>query len=314
MRPARVVVAGLGRIGRLHAANLAGRTASAELVGIVEPLEPLARSVGELHQVPWSGSLDRALDDARVDGVVIAAPTQLHVELVERAARAGKHVFCEKPVGFDVEEARRAVAAANAAGVHLQVGFQRRFDPEWLALSAALEELGELHLMRISHRNAAPPPDALGGLFVDMAVHDLDAARWLGGDVAEVLALARPPDGDALAASISLRFESGVLGQVDVSRDAGYGFECSAELVGSKATARVGHAHAGIQILSDGLARTRVPADHAQRHTAAYVAELDHFGELVMGRSRPRATGEDAVAALELALTAARSAELAATR
>jgi myo-inositol 2-dehydrogenase/D-chiro-inositol 1-dehydrogenase len=310
-RRPRLVVVGLGRIGRLHAANLSGRTASAELAGVVEPLEPLARSVGDLHGVPWSASLDRALDDADVDGVVIAAPTALHVELVELAAAAGKHVFCEKPLGFEVEEAGRAVAAAHAAGVHLQVGFQRRFDPDWLALSAALDgnELGELHLLRCSHRNAAPPAASLGDLFVDIAVHDLDAARWLGGEVVEVSARARPVgDGSAMAAGISVRFESGALGLIDVSRDAGYGFECSAELVGSRATARTGYGHPGVEVLSDGVARAPLPPDHAHRHSAAYVAELDHFGDLVVDGASPRATGEDAVAALGLALAAARSA------
>jgi predicted dehydrogenase len=315
---ARLVVAGLGRIGRLHAENLAGRVASAELAGVVDADEPIAKSVGEAYDVAWSASLSRALDDPRVDAVVIAAPTSLHAELVELAVGAGKHVLCEKPLGFDLEAARHAVAAADAASVELQIGFQRRFDPDWVAVRQALDdgELGILNLLRGSHRDARPPAETLGGLFVDMAVHDFDAARWLGGEVAEVFALVRRGVGRAaaLAAGIALRFESGALGLFDVSRDARYGFECSAELVGSQGTARTGHRHrhGEVDVLREGRVSARLPTDHAERHEAAYVAELEHFGELVLGRRAPRSTGHDAVAALELAQLAARSADLGA--
>jgi predicted dehydrogenase len=293
---ARLAVIGLGRMGRLHAANLAGRVASASLAGVADPVEPLARGAGERHGVPWWTSAEEALEAA--DGVVIAAPTALHGELVALAADAGRHVFCEKPLGFDSASAR---AAADAGGALLQVGFQRRFDPDWTALEEALDagELGALRLFRCSHRDAFPPGDDLGALFADMAVHDLDAARWLGGEVAEAVALARGGAG----AAVALRFESGALGAIDVSRDARYGFECSAEVVGSRATMRIGYGHrrGGAELLRDGRASAWVPVDHAERHGAAYVAELDHFGEVVLGRRAAHPTGADAVAALELA-------------
>jgi predicted dehydrogenase len=310
------VVAGLGRIGRLHARNLTGHVATAELAAVVDAVEPRARSLGELHGVPWFTSLDSAVA-REVDGVVIAAPTALHPELVEATASAGKHVFCEKPLGFEIESSRRAVGAAEAAGVHLQVGFQRRFDPDWMALDEALRggELGELRLLRCSHRDAGDreAAAALGDVFVDLAVHDLDAARWLGGDVAQVFALTRPASGGpiAAAAAIALRFDSGALALVDVCRGVRYGFECSAELVGSRATARLGYAgHRGVELLRDGRAAAPLAADHAERHDAAYVRELEAFGELVLGRRPSVPSGDDAVAALELALLARRSAEL----
>jgi predicted dehydrogenase len=301
MRP-RIVVVGLGRIGRLHAGNLAERVVHAELMAVVDALEPRARSVGELYGVPWFASLEPALENA--DGVVVAAPTGLHADLVERCAAAAKHAFCEKPLGLHPDDARRAVAAARDAGVRLQVGYQRRFDPDWLALKGALDdrELGALRLLRCSHRNAHPPDEPLGDVFVDVAVHDLDAARWLGGEVAEVFALA-----SGEAAAIALRFESGALGLVDVTRDARYGFECSAEAVGSKATARIGWRRE-TELLRNGRASAPLPADHAERHETAYVRELEHFAQLVKGHPARGATGEDAVAALELAALAAHSA------
>jgi myo-inositol 2-dehydrogenase/D-chiro-inositol 1-dehydrogenase len=304
---ARVVVVGLGRIGRLHAANLAGRVPSASLAGVVDSVEPMALGVAQRHGVPSSTSLEELLRDVDPDGVVIAAPTALHAELVERTATAGFHVFCEKPLGFDPAAARRAVDAVEAAGVELQVGFQRRFDADWVAARAALcsGELGELALLRGSHRNTREPRASaeLGDLFDDLASHDLDGARWLAGEVAELFAWERPG-----TACISLRFESGALGQIDVSRRAAYGFDCSIELVGSRATARTGHAGGTVELLCEGRASTALPADHAQRHAAAYVAELDAFGELVLGGSARGASGEDAVAALSLALLARRSA------
>jgi predicted dehydrogenase len=312
---ARIAVIGLGRMGRLHAANLAGRVPPATLACVVDPVEPLARNVGELHGVAWSTSIDSVLGDGSVDAVVIAAPSASHRELVERAARAGKHVLCEKPLGFDPEEARSAVAAAEEAGIALQVGYQRRFDPDWRSLKDALDggELGELNLVRCSHRDARPPAAHLGDLFLDVAVHDLDAARWLGGEVTEVLVMPRLPADPEVAvagAAIALRFGSGALVAIDVSRDARYGFECSAEVVGAKATARTGYAHrrGGVELLRDGRASGWVSGDHAERHEAAYLAELEHFGEVALGQRAPHPTGEDAVAALDLAHATRRAA------
>lgn len=284
------MVVGLGRMGRVHAANAARR---GWLAGVVDALEPVARAVGDEHGVAWSTSLDDLLPGA--DGVVIAAPTALHAELAERAA--GLPVFCEKPLGLGVEEAERAAQHV------VQVGFQRRFDAAWLSLAQA--DIGELALLRCSHRNASPPAAELGDVFVDVAVHDLDAARWLGGEVAELHAWE-----GAGCACISLRFESGALGLIDVSRAAGYGFECSAELAGTRATARLRHAPL-VELLRDGSASSPLPADHEERHRAAYVAELEHFAALTGGEQPPPghpADGHDAVAALRLALLARRSA------
>jgi myo-inositol 2-dehydrogenase/D-chiro-inositol 1-dehydrogenase len=306
---ARLLVVGLGRIGLLHAANLSGRVPGAELAGVVDAVERVACAAGEEFGVPSSTSLGQLLSDT--DGVVIAAPTSVHAELVERAAAAGKHVFCEKPLGFDIDAACRAVAAVRAAGVALQVGFQRRFDPDWLALREALVsgQLGRLELFRGSHRNAREPAASadLGGLFVDVAIHDLDAARWLAAEVAELHARERRG-----SATISLRFESGALGLIDVSRRAGYGFECSAELVGSRGTARARRSRGRVELLRDGLVSAALPADHARHHEAAYVAELEHFGQVVLGGEARGAGGDDAVAALKLALLARRSAALGA--
>jgi myo-inositol 2-dehydrogenase/D-chiro-inositol 1-dehydrogenase len=277
-------------MGRLHADNVSARVAGAELAIVVDSVEAVARAAGERYGVPWSTWVGEAVGDAAVDGVVIAAPTALHAELVTLAAAAGKHVLCEKPLGSDAEACRCAVEAAEAAGVRLQVGFQRRFDPGWRELERCRDdgELGDLRLFRCSHRNAQRRDEALGDLYTDVAVHDLDAARWLAGDVGHVSASATEG-----AAAITLRFETGALGVVDVIDAVGYGFECAAELVGSRATARA----------TAPLAR-----DHAERHAGAYVAELEHFASSALGGPPSGADGRDAIAALELAELARRSA------
>jgi predicted dehydrogenase len=311
---ARMAVVGLGRIGRLHAENLATRVRSAELVAVVDAVEQLARNVAADIGVAWYTSLEELLSDAAVDGVVVAAPSELHGQLVRLAAAARTHVFCEKPLGVDSEACREAVEATRETGIQLQVGFQRRFDRDWRALKSAVEDgaLGALDLFRCSHRNARPPEAVaqLGSIFVDVATHDLDAARWLAGEVVEVHAYA--PPSDAATAALALVFESGACGLIDVNRRAGYGFECNAELVGSLGTVRCGYHQRrdGTELLRDGSASAPLSRDHAERHGDAYVAELEAFGEVALERSTPEVGGEDALAALRLAELAARSATL----
>jgi myo-inositol 2-dehydrogenase/D-chiro-inositol 1-dehydrogenase len=311
---ARLAVVGLGRIGRLHADNVATRVQGAELAAVIDAVEPLARELGRHHGVPSATSLGE-LGDEGLDGVVIATPSALHPELVRQVAAAGPAVFCEKPLGLDADECEGAVEAAEAAGVALQVGFQRRFDPDWRAVKAAVDAgaIGSVELFRCSHRNAGPPPGAgLGDPFADLAAHDIDAARWLAGEIDEIRAEALP-GGDGVL--LMLRFASGALGAIDVHRSAGYGFECSAELIGSAATIRCGYAtrRDGTELLRDGTVKAALTCDHAQRHSVAYVAELEQFAAVATGRAKPAVTGADALAALRLAEEARRSAQAAMT-
>lgn len=309
--PVGIAVAGLGRIGRLHSENIARNVGGARLVRVVDAVEATARLLGADHGVPWSTSFADALCDPTVEGVVIATPTALHAEMTEAAARACRHVFCEKPLGFDIEASKRAVAAARGTGVHLVVGFQRRFDPEWMAVAEAVRSgrLGEIRLLRISHRDAHEPQgvEELGNLFIDVAIHDFDSVRWLAGEIESVHATASPSGSEAVAV---LKLSSGALAVVDNSRRAGYGFECSAEVIGSSATIRTGHGHRRLEVeyLCAGLVQAELPRHHAERHALAYVAELERFAAAVRGGEPGGATGDDAIAAFSLAQTAGRSA------
>jgi predicted dehydrogenase len=309
---AGVAVAGLGAIGLLHARNLAHEVCGARLACVVDQDRALAEAAGGELGAPFSTSFDDTLADNAVAAVVIATPSPLHAEMVEQAARAGKHVFCEKPLSLDVASGERAAALASAAGVSLQVGFQRRFDAGFVEAQRliAAGELGDVLLLRISHRNRVPPHNGplggrLGSPFVDMTIHDFDTALWLAGPVSEVSAFASTD-----SALVVVRFESGALGVIDNTRRAGYGYECGAELVGTRSTLRVGDRcrASGVERLTPAGAVTELPADHIERHRAAYLEELRHFVACVMSGTTPAVGGAEANAALALSLAAERCA------
>ena len=176
-----------------------------------------AREWGERLGVPWTTSYDELLE--RCDAVAVATPTGTHAELVTTAAWAGRPVFCEKPISSDRATTLDVLDAVAAAGVPLQVGFHRRFDPDWVSVAQRLPELGEITLFRTSLRDMTPPPVEFiagsGGFFADVTVHDLDVARWLVGEVVEVSAHGAASDpafaevGDIDTAVVVLTFASG---------------------------------------------------------------------------------------------------------
>lgn len=320
-RRVQLGLAGLGRMGRLHADNLAGRAPSIELVRVVDAVEQLARSTGERLGVEWSTAYDDLLRDREIEGIVLATPTPLHAEMIERAAAAEKHVFCEKPVALELGPTVRALEAARAAGIKLQVGFHRRFDPDWAAAAARIEagELGEVYLFRTSLRDMRPPAMeyilSSGGFFVDVTIHDLDTARWLVGEIEEVTAFgaalsdpAFAEAGDIDNALVVLRFASGALGMIDGSRVAGYGYECSTEVIGSRATVRIDqHRRTHLEWLSPGSVAVDHVADFTERFPLAYLLELEDFAAAIRAERPVAVAGEDALAAFVLAQAAERS-------
>ena len=319
-RRVRLGVVGLGRMGRRHAVNLA-RSPYAEVVRVVDVVEEAARTAGEQLNVAWSTRYDDLLEDSAIEGVVLVTPTALHAEMIEQAASAEKHVFCEKPIAIELGPTVRAIEAAAAAGVKLQVGFHRRFDPDWAAARERIQrgELGEVYLYRTSLRDRRPPSRdyiaGSGGLFVDMTIHELDSARWMIGEIDDLTAvgavLADPAIGDLGDidhAVVTLRFASGALGVIDNSRASGYGYESSAEVMGSKATVRIDrHRRVYNEWLTEGAATVDRVVDFKDRFREAYELELEDFA-LAIREDRPTSvTGEDALAAFVLARLCDRS-------
>jgi myo-inositol 2-dehydrogenase/D-chiro-inositol 1-dehydrogenase len=309
---------GLGRMGQIHATALSSRCPSAELACVVDADGKRAADVAARCAVPWSSSVDGLLEDPTVPAVVLATPTATHADLVVRAARAGKHVFCEKPLSLQRSATLSALEAVETAGVKLQVGFHRRFDPDWAAVHDRIVagELGRPYLFRTSLRDMrAPRVEYLagsGGFFLDVTIHDLDVARWLVGEIVQISAhgvgLSDPgfaEIGDVDTAVVVLHFENGALGVIDNSRSAGYGYECSTEIMGSSATARIDNPRArNYEWRTPGWAAHELPRDFEQRYPTAYALELEAFATCVRDDSAPRVTGRDALAAFELASAA----------
>ena len=315
----RIAVIGAGRIGRIHAHNIAAHP-RATLAGITDPDAAAAlRLAGDCAADVIT--LDEAF---AAEAVLIASPTSTHAGYAERAAAAGRAIFCEKPIDLSASRVRDCLAAVRRAGVPFMVGFNRRFDPSFAALRARLAagEIGRPELLIITSRDPAPPPPAYialsGGLFRDMMIHDLDMARFLlAEEPVEVHAAASclvdhaiAAAGDVDTAAVTLRTASGALCQITNSRRATYGYDQRIEVHGSLGLLRAGNMtattleHAGAQ----GFTRDPALPFFLERYAAAYRAELDAFIDAALGHRPPSPGAEDGLRALLLADAATLSA------
>jgi myo-inositol 2-dehydrogenase/D-chiro-inositol 1-dehydrogenase len=314
-----IAVLGAGRIGRIHAGN-ARATAGLALKYVVDPVAEAARALAAEARATVA-SVDQALADPEVTGVIVASSTDTHLDLCLAAHGAGKAIFCEKPIDLDLARAR--AAAPRLAGARLLLGFNRRFDANFQALKARIDagEIGAVETVNITSHDPAPPPLGFvrtsGGLFRDMAIHDFDTGRWLlGEDVAEVFAAAAclidpaiGEAGDVDTAKILLRSASGKLCLISNSRRSGYGYDQRIEVFGSKGMARAGNQ---LESTTEAWTERGSAADPLQnffldRYAEAYRREMVHFGEVLAG-ARPAIGLADGLAALALAEAANESA------
>ena len=313
---------GAGRIGSIHAANIA-RHPEARLLAIVDVDRDAAQRLADRHGVIVAAR-EAVLADPAIDAVVIASSTDTHAELVEAAARAGKAIFCEKPLDLEQARAAACVAVAERCGVPLMVGFNRRFDPNFARLADQLRagRIGRLELLSITSRDPEPPPLGYvrlsGGLFRDMMIHDFDMARWLMGEepvelFAAASVLVDPAigeAGDVDTAVVTLRASSGALCQISNSRRAAYGYDQRIEAFGSLGALFAENvvestvAFAG----ADGIVTDKPLYFFLERYAEAYRRELDHFIAALGDNSAPLIGGADGVKALALADAALQSA------
>jgi myo-inositol 2-dehydrogenase/D-chiro-inositol 1-dehydrogenase len=316
---ARLALFGAGRIGQIHAANAAAQP-GLTLAYVVDPVAEAAERLAARHGAAVT-TAEAVWADADVAGVIVASSTGSHLDQSLAAAAAGKAIFCEKPLDLDLARAR--AAAPRLAGARLLVGFNRRFDPQFQALKAQLDDggIGRLETLNIVSHDPAPPPLAYvkvsGGLFRDMAIHDFDTARWLLGEpVAEVFAAASAlidpaigAAGDVDTAKILLRTASGRLAMISNSRRSGYGYDQRIEAFGSAGMARAGNVTESTASLwrEAGAAADRFQNFFLDRYAAAYRLEMAHFADVLAG-AEPRAGYADGVAALALAEAAGESA------
>jgi myo-inositol 2-dehydrogenase/D-chiro-inositol 1-dehydrogenase len=319
----RIAVIGVGRIGRMHAELLARRIPGATVAAVCDVHAASAHSVGAELGVPVAESIEEVLASPDVDAVAICTSTDTHADLIVAAARAGKAIFCEKPVSLDLPQVDRALQAVDEAGVPFQIGFNRRFDPAHASVREAVAagRVGAPHLVRITSRDPAPPPieyvRVSGGIFLDMTIHDFDMARYVTeSEVVEVFArgaVRLDPDfadaGDVDTAMVMLVHENGCLTSIDNSRRAVYGYDQRVEVFGSEGMAATENPleHSAIIRTSEGTREPTLPYFYLERYTASYVREWEAFVAALANGAPPPVTTSDARAPLVIGLAAWRS-------
>jgi myo-inositol 2-dehydrogenase/D-chiro-inositol 1-dehydrogenase len=321
----RIGIIGAGRIGKIHAENIARFIPQAKLEGIADiklaaEQEAWAKGLGARLV-----SRDPAdiLADPAIEAVAVCSSTDTHADLCVAAAKAGKHIFCEKPVDLTVIRVKTALEAVTKAGVKLQIGFNRRFDHNFARIREHTRagEIGGVHLVKITSRDPAPPPPAYvavsGGIFLDMMIHDFDMARFqAGSEITEVYACGAvlvDPEigkaGDVDTALVTLRFANGAIGVIDNSRKAVYGYDQRVEVFGSKgAAAAENDLPNTVRLFGEAGVRSEKPLYFfLERYKQAFVDEMVSFIDAVRNNKSVAVSGEDGLADMYAALAAGKS-------
>jgi myo-inositol 2-dehydrogenase / D-chiro-inositol 1-dehydrogenase len=316
----QVGLIGAGRIGRRHAQTLASVIPQAELALIADASSDAAREAAESVRVEhWTTDPYAVIGEESIKAVVIASSTDTHSPFIIAAARAGKDIFCEKPIALDLEATDAALDAVEQAGVRLQIGFQRRFDKGFRRAKQMIEEgaIGKVEAIRDTMRDPSPVSRdyiaTSGGIYRDMVIHNFDNVRWLAGaEVSEIFALGAvlvdpmfEEFGDIDTSVVSLRFENGALGTIDSSRRSVFGYDVRTEIFGSNGAIFVGYSRDTplLHLTQDG-----VKSDHVhwflERFDEAYVEEVRDFVRAIIENRSPAVTGADGRAAMALAYAA----------
>jgi myo-inositol 2-dehydrogenase/D-chiro-inositol 1-dehydrogenase len=320
----KVGLIGAGRIGRVHAENLAYRIPTANLATVADVVLASAQKCAADFHIPSVAPTPQAiLADETIGAVIICSSTDTHAQLMIEAARAGKHIFCEKPIALDLAEIDQALEVVARHGVKLQIGFNRRFDPNFKQVRdlVAAGKIGAPHLVRITSRDPAPPPigyiKVSGGIFLDMTIHDFDMARYLiDSDIEEIYATggvmidpAIGEAGDIDTAVIILRYANGAIGTIDNSRQAVYGYDQRVEVFGSEGGIVVSNNRPHQAVLSDTTGtHSALPLYFfLERYQEAYVAEMKAFIEAIQQDTPPPVTGLDGRVPVVMGLAAWRS-------
>jgi myo-inositol 2-dehydrogenase / D-chiro-inositol 1-dehydrogenase len=317
----RIGLLGAGRIGRIHGLNVAAHP-RAELAAIADASVEAAEDLGKAASAPVR-DLESIIDDGDIDAVMICTPTDTHADLIERSARVGKAIFCEKPIDLSSERIQRCLHVVERRSAKLMIGFNRRFDPSFATLKNRIEQgdIGTVEIVTILSRDPSPPPPSYvarsGGLFRDMMIHDLDMARFLlGEEPIEIHAVGSclidsgiGEAGDVDTAAVLLKTASGKIAQISNSRRATYGYDQRIEVHGSKGLLAAGNRHATTVAFADAGGYATDPAlpFFLDRYAEAYRLELDAFVAAVLDDEAVAPSGEDGLKAQILADAATES-------
>ena len=305
-------IIGAGTIGKVHAENLSFRN------------ETAAKMAAERFRIPQAvQDYHSILDDPNVEAVVICSSTDTHYRIICEAAQAKKHIFCEKPIDFSLARIDKALDQVAQNGVKLQVGFNRRFDPNFARVKQAVAsgEIGEPHLLHIVSRDPEPPtPEYVktsGGIFMDMTIHDFDMARYLiGSEVDEIFAAGGvriDPEigkaGDLDTVLLLLKFKDGTLGTIDNSEKAVYGYDQRVEVFGSKGAIQIANNYPNTAMISDErrIWREKPLYFFIERYIESYIAEMSQFIDAVLEDKPTPVNGRDGRAPVVIGLAARKS-------
>jgi myo-inositol 2-dehydrogenase/D-chiro-inositol 1-dehydrogenase len=315
---------GTGRIGRIHAENLAYRVPGARLVALTDVDRAGAEKCARDFHVPHvAQDLDEILNNKEIHAVAICSSTDTHAPMIIAAARAGKHIFCEKPIALNLASIDQALAAVEKSGVKFMVGFNRRYHPNFKKIRdlVAAGKIGKPHLVRITSRDCAPPPleyvKVSGGIFLDMTIHDFDMARYLvGGEVTSVFAtgsvLINPAiggAGDVDTAVVVMSYENGAICTIDKSREAVYGYDQRVEVFGSGGVLTCSNRYPDsvVSTTKESTSSSLPYFGMLDIYRETYVDELAAFVEAVENDTVPPITGKDGRIPLVMGLAAGRS-------
>ena len=317
-------VIGAGRIGKIHTGNLVNRLADTEVVAVCDVLSDAVRQIAQQYHIrTTSTDYNEILQHPDIDAIAVCSPTPTHHDIILKAAASGKDIFCEKPIDLSIDKIIEINEAVAKHGVKMMVGFNRRFDPNFLKIHelVASGKTGEPQILRITSRDPSPPPEqyirSSGGLFLDMTIHDFDMARYLmKSEVTEVYARANvlvdpvfEKTGDWDTAIVMLTFENGAMCAIDNSRQAVYGYDQRVEVFGSKGMVTVKNDTPDSHVLSDANGvHSALPLNFfMQRYTESYLNEMRAFVDSIKKDEQPPATGLDGLEAVRIGLAAMKS-------
>ncbi len=324
MKIYNVGIIGVGRIGRVHANSIANLVPNARVKAVMDVYLDGVREWADTMGIPdVYGDYNELLADPEIDAVLVCSSTDTHAEISIAAAKAGKHIFCEKPIDYDLGRIDQVLAAVEEAGVKFQVGFNRRFDHNFAKVNQVTKDgvIGDPHIIKITSRDPEPPPVSYvkvsGGLFFDMMIHDFDMARFqAGSEVTEVYAVGGclvDPEigeaGDVDTALVTLKFENGAMAVIDNSRKAAYGYDQRVEVFGSK-----GSAEAANDTPTNTIVRTSesVTSDKPlyfflERYMDSFAEEMKQFFDAVGNDTVTPVEGIDGKNAVVIAMAATKS-------
>ena len=317
---------GVGRMGVAYARYLAYRVPGATLYAVSDVRADTVEAVrAEFGATKAYVNYRDLLADSAVDAVVVMTPTKFHKDVVIDAARAGKPIFCEKPLSLGLDDAEEMRTAVKESGVFFQLGFMRRFDAGYAAAKKKIEAgaIGKLCVFKSTSKDKDRPsidylrPENSGGLFIDMGIHDFDLARWFMGDVRSVHSvggiLAYPEMqgiGDVDNAITTMTFASGAIGSVTLSRNGIYGYGIHTEIVGTEGTIQIGYDRETpiLMMTRDTITHDTIPGFY-ERFENAYIVQLQDFVQNLVQRRASPITCDDGIAAQKIALAARKSSE-----